>query len=317
MTTNLDRASVVSRDVTIEAVNLSRAEMRTNLDPLDPPEITRLAQRFRCRFELPSTRPNHVVVHVNLVLDGTDIEATEEDQPLVSINATFTAVYELEDARTYPRDALQHFAELNGTYNVWPYWRELVQTFAARAGMGGLVVPVFRPRPRRVPEPDETAALGDPAQKNSNTLYAEFYRPVVARLRPRGLSPGAWRGRWRSFKTGHADAYYGAGLDDGKVKVFLYLEGPNRTQRYNDLVERREEIDKALGGNVSWKEESDGSSLMLERGEDVSPMAPEEELEFARQWMVDKLLELRNALQRHLDRCCQPTPAPDEVKGAD
>ena len=155
MTTNLDRAGLVARDVTIESVNLCRADMKVDFDRLDPPDGLQLNQRFRCRFELPPARPDSVVVHVNFVLDGTSVEVTDEGQTVVSINATFLALYQLENARDYPPDALKHFADLNGTYNVWPYWRELVQTFAARAGMGGLVVPVFRPPIRSVPEPDE------------------------------------------------------------------------------------------------------------------------------------------------------------------
>ncbi|WP_419938296.1 hypothetical protein [Candidatus Palauibacter sp.] len=165
MTTNLDRASLVSRNVAIESVNLTHAEMRTGFDPFDPPEVAQLTQRFRCRFELPPSRLDCLFVQVNLILEGTGAENAEQEQELVSIDATFLAVYRLEDASSYPRDALGHFAELNGTYNVWPYWRELVQTFAARAGMGGLVVPVFKPPIRPVEEaeqvspPEESALL--------------------------------------------------------------------------------------------------------------------------------------------------------------
>ncbi len=139
--------------------------MRTGFDPFDPPEVAQLTQRFRCRFELPPSRLDCLFVQVNLILEGTGAENAEQEQELVSIDATFLAVYRLEDASSYPRDALGHFAELNGTYNVWPYWRELVQTFAARAGMGGLVVPVFKPPIRPVEEaeqvspPEESALL--------------------------------------------------------------------------------------------------------------------------------------------------------------
>lgn len=163
MTTNLDRASLVSRNVAIESVNLTHTEMKTSFDPLEAPEIARLTQRFRCRFELSPARLDRVLVHVNLMLDGTGAEGAQEEQHLVGINATFLAVYRLQVARSYPSDALRHFAELNGTYNVWPYWRELVQTFAARAGMGGLVVPVFEPPIRTVEEPNEIPPLEEAA----------------------------------------------------------------------------------------------------------------------------------------------------------
>lgn len=74
---------------------------------------------------------------------------------MVDLTATFLATYRLEDASSYPQDALHHFADLNGTLNVWPYWRELVQSFAGRAGLPGVVVPVYRPRVKQIPEQEQ------------------------------------------------------------------------------------------------------------------------------------------------------------------
>ncbi len=46
---------------------------------------------------------------------------------------------------------LKAFANVNGTYNVWPYFRELVQSMASRVGMPPIVVPVYRvQRPQAV-----------------------------------------------------------------------------------------------------------------------------------------------------------------------
>jgi len=80
-----------------------------------------------------------------------------EGGALVELTAIFLATYRLEGAHAYPHDALQHFAELNGTYNVWPYWRELVQSFAGRAGLPDIVVPVFKPRVRELASQEELA----------------------------------------------------------------------------------------------------------------------------------------------------------------
>lgn len=74
---------------------------------------------------------------------------------MVDLTATFLATHRLEDASSYPQDALHHFADLNGTLNVWPYWRELVQSFAGRAGLPGVVVPVYRPRVKQIPEQEQ------------------------------------------------------------------------------------------------------------------------------------------------------------------
>ena len=175
-----------------------------------------------------------------------------------------------------------------------------------------------------VEPPQSQPGLSRPARKNTNTLYAEFYRPLVARLRQRGVQPvgrGGWRGRWRSFQTGHAGAAYGTGLDDEKAKVFLSLSGTGHRQTYRALLRHREEIAGSVDGTILWQEGSEGaweSLVMLERHEAVSLTAPEEELESARQWMADNLLSLRDALQPHLDHLMQAeNAAPDEVEGAD
>ena len=167
--------------------------------------------------------------------------------------------------------------------------------------VGGVLAADFR----AVVEPVGTTAETPLPAKNSNTLYAEFYRPLVARLRQSGLQPGGWRGKWRQFHTGHQDAFYGLGLVDGRVQVFLSFKGPDRQERYRALLQHREEINGKVEGTISWQEEGPGSwgesLVLLERDEAVSLTAPEAELEAARRWMADKLLSLRDALQPHLD----------------
>ena len=161
------------------------------------------------------------------------------------------------------------------------------------------------------------------ANKDSNTLYAEFYRPLVARLRQRGVQPvgkGGWRGRWRSFQTGHPDVIYATGLDGEKAKVFLSLNGTDHQQRYCALLRYREEIDGKVKGAIWGKEggESWDSCVLLESDEKVSLTAPEEQLETARQWMANNLILLRDTLQPRLDQLTRDEDAAsDEVEGAD
>lgn len=94
------------------------------------------------------------------------------DGRVVDLSATFLATYRIEEAASFPADALQHFADLKGTYNVWPYWRELVHTFTGRAGLSGIVVPVFKPPVRPVPTQEELTLEqhgGSPALPESAT----------------------------------------------------------------------------------------------------------------------------------------------------
>ena len=151
---------------------------------------------------------------------------------------------------------------------------------------------------------------------NINTLYAEFYQPLVARLHQKGVQPvgkGGWRGRWRSFQTGYPGAVYATGLDDGKAKVFLHFRGAGNQQRFQALLQHREEIDGKVKGTVLWLDESHRdweTTVLLEKDTAFSLTGPDEDLEATRLWMGDILLALRGAVQPHLDQVMR-------VKGAD
>ena len=175
-----------------------------------------------------------------------------------------------------------------------------------------------------VEPPQSQPGSSRPANKNSNTLYAEFYRPLVARLRQSGVQPvgkGGWRGQWRSFQTKHPDVVYATQVLDGKkARVFLTLNGPGRQQRYRVLLRHREEIDGKVNGAI-WGKEGGGfwdSCVALESDEALSLTSPEEKLATVRQWMADNLILLRDTLQPHLDLLMRvEDAASDAVEGAD
>jgi hypothetical protein len=65
----------------------------------------------------------------------------------LSLQAAFDLLYELPKAKDFSAAALSHFANVNGVYNAWPYWRELVQSITVRMGLPPVVLPVFRIAP--------------------------------------------------------------------------------------------------------------------------------------------------------------------------
>ena len=163
MSSNVERASLVSRHVQIESVTLTDTRMMTTLHTIDRPPAFRLGNWFRCRPELRSSAPDKLFVYVELKFEANPEGEPDPGGHVVDLSATFLATYRLEGASAYPGDALQYFADLNGTLNVWPYWRELVQSFASRAGLPGVVVPVFRPRVQQIPEQKELQILDEVA----------------------------------------------------------------------------------------------------------------------------------------------------------
>ena len=158
-------------------------------------------------------------------------------------------------------------------------------------------------------QPPESGTGGPGSEKkNINTLYGEFYRPLVVRLRHEGIRPvgkHGWRGRWRSFQTGYPGAVYGTGLYDGKAKVFLHFSGASNQQRFRALLPHREEIDAKVKGTVLWLDEGHRdweTTVLLERDGAPSLTAPEDDLEATRLWMADTLLALRGAVRPYLDQ---------------
>lgn len=157
MVTNIDRAATVSRHVEIESVTLTQASFESNVNPLAASEELEAEISYKAAYE---QKPGHIFVHVDFRIEA-EPKAEGPDAPAVAqLQAMFTLVYSVPADIEFAEDALQFFAELNGTYNAWPYWRELVHTVSGRAGVAALVVPVFRPPVREVDDNSESYGKG-------------------------------------------------------------------------------------------------------------------------------------------------------------
>lgn len=150
MTTNIERASLVSRQIELQSISLSSARVETSWDPVGAPPEVELDQGYRAWAEPHLETSDRLDVFVDLYFN-----AIEHEKNLVELGATYRLVYRLDHVAGFPSDTLQHFAELNGVLNAWPYWRELVQTVSGRVGLGSIVVPVFRPNIRHLTTDEE------------------------------------------------------------------------------------------------------------------------------------------------------------------
>ena len=82
-----------------------------------------------------------------LVFPKFHFEAFIENQtsePVIHIDASFLLAYKIEDFGGLTQSGFEQFANLNGIYNAWPYWREYVQNTITRMGLQPLTIPVFR-----------------------------------------------------------------------------------------------------------------------------------------------------------------------------
>ena len=158
MTTNFQLAREVAKHVELRTVCLATAQINSSIDPLDPPENVKLSQEYRCRFaheQSDDKQRIRVFADFRFMADRPDAE--ESSKGLVRLEATFQLVYEVPSNVELNATCVEQFAEVNGPYNAWPYWRELVQSATGRVGLVGVTIPVYRPGPRELAQSDEAA----------------------------------------------------------------------------------------------------------------------------------------------------------------
>ena len=82
-----------------------------------------------------------------IVVAKFHFEASTEKQsqkPVLTIDASFVLTYHIDNFEGLTQAGFEQFANLNGIYNAWPYWREFVQNMVGRMGLPPLTIPVFR-----------------------------------------------------------------------------------------------------------------------------------------------------------------------------
>lgn len=138
--TNLGFAGRVARQVELEWIRLRRARMdvfTVDVDELPGELRFETSQRHRHR-----RTDSGVDVFAEYRLDVmNDARGSERE---VLVEAEFQLRYSSANPLEASEPELRWFAELNGTLNAWPFWRELVQTVLGRAGVGSLTLPLWR-----------------------------------------------------------------------------------------------------------------------------------------------------------------------------
>ena len=168
------------------------------------------------------------------------------------------------------------------------------------------------------PPQSQPGATSTSTGMNTNTYFADFYRPVVAQLRRSELYPvsrGGWRGRWRSFQSGYPQVVYAARLSEDKAWAYLAVNGKENQHIYHALSQHRDEIDAELSDGAEWDLGKDSSWMGLRTEAVLSD--PELDLEAVGEWIAENLLRLRNVVQPYLEQAIKdaPTSGDDEDAG--
>ena len=135
-------ASTVAKRVQIQDVYVIRSESRRLL-PIHQgvPESACLLYGCRADYELVAGA-HELDVAVSLFVSAkADDSASGVD--VFRIESVFHLRYTLSGDEVPNESQLEAFAKLNGIYNVWPYWREYVQSSSARMGLPPVVLPVL------------------------------------------------------------------------------------------------------------------------------------------------------------------------------
>lgn len=78
------------------------------------------------------------------VLASLEVRAHREKQTRIRVSVDLELSYELPQGTEKDPAELEAFANVNGVFNAWPYWREIIQNISTRMGLPPLVLPLFR-----------------------------------------------------------------------------------------------------------------------------------------------------------------------------
>ena len=142
-TIDLSRVATLSRVVNLDSVCWREIACKRFIEQSLMPEETVLSGGFSAS-SLRDTEDNQVVVIVEFAFSADT--NSDEKQRIAEIKAKLSLRYSIAtgSVKDFDQDLVQDFAETNGVYNAWPYWRELIQSTASRIGLHGIVLPVFR-----------------------------------------------------------------------------------------------------------------------------------------------------------------------------
>lgn len=139
---NLESAVKVAKRVDLQSIKLLACDCKQK--PECPPGKKDFDTEKTFRFEVDKEQ-NIIGVFIRFVLNafGEGVEQKRENS-FLNIEATFLLLYSIKSVEGLDDVSFSSFAELNGTYNAWPYWREFVQSITSRMELPTLTVPVFR-----------------------------------------------------------------------------------------------------------------------------------------------------------------------------
>jgi preprotein translocase subunit SecB len=137
-------ASAIASRIQIKDVKIVETSARQSLRRGELPTRLELSVNTDASLDLEAAVIS-VDVRCTLASRYAEPESDAQSSPL-SVVAVFRLEYAVDSVDGITGDGIDAFGEVNGVYNVWPYWREYVQSILVRMGLPRLTIPVFRPK---------------------------------------------------------------------------------------------------------------------------------------------------------------------------
>jgi len=154
-TVDMRAVARVSTQVTLQAVRLShvQAAVYTDVDEIPSDWGNNAFIAFDSRGAKRSTDDTQLHVWCSFIAvyvpgaqpnEDEFPELSDDSPPAVDVEATFELVYDIADFSALEQGDPQHFALVNGSFNAWPYWRELAQNATMRMGIAPLILGTYK-----------------------------------------------------------------------------------------------------------------------------------------------------------------------------
>jgi preprotein translocase subunit SecB len=147
---NIDMEAVSRVAKKADLDNIILLESKVTSDPLNrDPQKMKIEPSFSSEIiSIPDQgKENKLPVKCHF-----SVKAYSREQPknlFMSIEATFLTLYVVDSLDQIDKKDVEMFSIINPIYNVWPYWRELVQSFTVRMGYPALVIPLLKIKPKQ------------------------------------------------------------------------------------------------------------------------------------------------------------------------
>lgn len=140
----MDLAIPVSDRVQIRDVRLIQCNSRVESSAFAAPHPPRFQASYKHEASTQAAPDCTQIAVVARFHFSAIREGEKPGAPCIDIDASFLVTYVAEGLTGVGPENFNSFGALNGVFNAWPYWRELLHSLISRMGLPAFVLPVMR-----------------------------------------------------------------------------------------------------------------------------------------------------------------------------